>query len=221
MNIKKFEKRLDRVQKLFSAIKEEGNISKIERDLLANYVRKLYETLFDEVEAVAKKKIERDTYQVEKTIDVKSEKINDHTTQEFVLEKEEKEPENQSIPEIEEVNSVIEEVKEQKEITIPEEYQELFNIEEGGEISDKLSMTSIKELKKAFSINERIFTIQELFGGNTQKFNDILGELDSLKTYESATDYIFNNIAQQEEWASNSRLKKAKKFMNLVYRRFN
>jgi|GEM_PF-3965780 len=43
MNIKKFGKRLSKINMLFDSIKEDGDVSAMEKDLLLSYLREAYE----------------------------------------------------------------------------------------------------------------------------------------------------------------------------------
>jgi len=47
MNIKKFGKRLSKINMLFDSIKEDGDVSAMEKDLLLSYLREAYEYVLD------------------------------------------------------------------------------------------------------------------------------------------------------------------------------
>jgi hypothetical protein len=96
----------------------------------------------------------------------------------------------------------------------------LFESETISELSDKLSRSPISDLTKCMGINERIFTVNELFGGDTSIFNTTMRELDKLASLEQARDYLVNGIAVEQNWASESKIKKATNFIKLISRRY-
>ena len=98
---------------------------------------------------------------------------------------------------------------------------DLFDLEQGSELSDVLSSTPVNDLTKVFSINERILTVNELFGGNNEEFKNILVALNGLGSYEEATSVLSRSVASKYSWNSESKHKKAKKFLKLVHRRYN
>lgn len=88
------------------------------------------------------------------------------------------------------------------------------------DLSDKLSLLPVNDLTKALSINERFFTIQELFGGNSDLFQTTLKKLNGLSSFEEASDALIKSVASEFDWASASKQKKAANFIKLVRRRY-
>jgi hypothetical protein len=212
MDISKVGKKLNKLNSLFNTVIEDGIISEIERDLLLSYTQRLYEAMLEEdnEEEVVKKKAPKKPKKVIVERVTKPEKIR-------VVE-----VEKISKPEVPKAKAEeVPEVELPKEEPISAEVKELFNIKIGSDVSEKLSLSSIKQLTKAFSINERIFTIKELFDGKTELFNETLTILDGLGSYDEATKHLQNNIVKQLDWTSKDKLKKAQNFILLVYRRFS
>jgi len=96
----------------------------------------------------------------------------------------------------------------------------LFSLEKGNEISDKLAMTPVNDLTKAMNINERIFTLKELFGNNKEKFDATLTKLNSFSNYEEATAYLSTEVVDENGWLEESKTKKVKTFLKLVARKY-
>ena len=71
------------------------------------------------------------------------------------------------------------------------------------------------------SINEKMFTINELFGGNADEMNNILVALNGLSNFDEAKDILVRSVATKYSWGSPSKSKKAKTFIKLVQRRYN
>ncbi len=102
-----------------------------------------------------------------------------------------------------------------------EELESLFKIPKAKELSDKLSAMPIKDLKKAMGINERIFTINELFGGEKPVYDEVIDTLNNLDNFEQAKAYLINHVSIKYKWTAKGKKKKATNFIKLVRRRFN
>jgi hypothetical protein len=106
-------------------------------------------------------------------------------------------------------------------VVVNEELEELFAFGSAMDLSEKLSELPITDIKKAMGLNERIFTVNELFGGSQADFDETLNELGRLRNFEEAKNYLIQNAAGKYNWAAKDRKSKAKTFIKLVKRRFN
>lgn len=106
-------------------------------------------------------------------------------------------------------------------VVMDEDMEEIFTIGNGsGDLSEKLSQTAIKDIKKAMGINERIFTMNELFGGNQAAFDDTLKALNGFSNFDQAKAYLLTNVAGKFKWTEKAKKKKAQTFVKLVRRRY-
>ncbi len=96
----------------------------------------------------------------------------------------------------------------------------LFEDNPVNDLSDKLSMLPISDLTRALSINEKFFTIQQLFGGDSQAFEQTLQKLNSLSSFDEASEALIHSVASQYEWAAEAKKKKAEQFIKIVKRRY-
>jgi len=103
---------------------------------------------------------------------------------------------------------------------IPANLEELFAQGAAKELSDRLAGTPIKDIKRAMGINERVLTLNELFDGNNRDFEKTLESLNGLSNYQEAKAYLAENAAVKYNWMDGSKIKKAKKFLKLVKRRY-
>ena len=126
---------------------------------------------------------------------------------------------NPVVVEIEPIAAETEEIEESP-MDIPEDLQMLFESESVNELSDKLSQSPISDLTKAMGINEKIFTVQELFGGNMSLFTDTMANLNNLSNLEQARDYLVEHVAIEQNWSAEDKIKKAAKFVKLIKRRY-
>ncbi len=99
--------------------------------------------------------------------------------------------------------------------------EEIFNLPNATDLGEKLSQSNIKDLTKAFSINDKILTIKELFGGDNALFQDTLKALNKMSSFDEAKNYLMANVASKNNWDKASKQKKAKVFAKLIKRRFN
>jgi hypothetical protein len=110
----------------------------------------------------------------------------------------------------------------QQNAGVPSDIEALF---EGGssgkELSDRLSNTAIADLSKAFGLNDRLLTQNELFGGSKAVFDEALKDLNNMSSFDTAKNVLVA-MAVRYNWASTEdRKKQAKSFIKLVRRRFS
>ena len=98
------------------------------------------------------------------------------------------------------------------------EYDELFELEKSNDLSDRLSKVPISNIKMAMGINERFLIINELFKGKSGVFDKVVENLNGLKSFEEARMYLEQETIKDFEWASEAKMKKAKRFIKLVHR---
>lgn len=82
------------------------------------------------------------------------------------------------------------------------------------EIQDSKVQAPVSDLKKAIGINDRFLFIRELFGGDTQFFNDSIEKINTFTSFEEAKTYISTNFNWKEGSEAESH------FMHLLKRRF-
>jgi len=97
----------------------------------------------------------------------------------------------------------------------------IFNIEETHDLSGKLSARPIADLRKSMGLNEKIFTVKELFGNENDVFTKTMDTLNGFNSFEEAKSYLALNVAEKYDWASDGKIKKAQTFIKLVKRRYN
>ena len=88
------------------------------------------------------------------------------------------------------------------------------------DLSEKLSYSPIKNIYKSLSINERMFTEAELFGGDHLLFRSVLEQVEKMSTFEQAVEFLKSGVAVNQKWEGTKKHKKAAQFMKLIQRRF-
>jgi hypothetical protein len=100
------------------------------------------------------------------------------------------------------------------------EVESLFEEIAGKELSDRLSNAPVADLTKAFGLNDRLLTQNELFGGNKSAFDETIKDLNNTGSFDTAKGYLID-LATRFNWTANDdRKKQAKSFIKLVRRRF-
>jgi len=229
MNIKKLSKRLSKIDMLLKSIKEDGKASKIERDLLLSYLREAYEYASEsESEELNKNKLKSTPpkTKLQEQTPVFEAQPTDEVIQQIVQEEVIPEPQpvvtsvKESSTPAKEVIQGNTNVSATSEDNVPQVLLDIFQPMSISELSDKLSMSPITDMTKSMGINERIFTVKELFGGDNDSFNSILQRINSFSSYDEARSYLMTGIARDQDWANESKIKKAEHFVKLVKRRF-
>ena len=210
----------------------------MERDLLLSYIRDLYEIALDhKVSEPARRESKpvvnpiTDRPQVEQiqpvtpsVVHVLKEIVVETPPQVVVAEEQTARIEIQHIEPEKIIEKPIEVIntpkKAGKEIISQEIMDELFAEERISDLSDKLSLSPIKDLTKSMGINEKIFTQQELFGNNQQQFITTLEKLNNCQNFTEAKQYLLENVINDFGWTSEGKVKKAATFIKLVKRKF-
>ncbi|AEE50675.1 hypothetical protein [Haliscomenobacter hydrossis] len=97
--------------------------------------------------------------------------------------------------------------------------ESLFSFKKATELSEKLSEMPIADLTKGMSINDRLLYMNELFGRDMSKLDEVLRALNNFPSLESAKSYLMG-IAGQYNWSQEERSEIAQSFIKLVRRRF-
>lgn len=196
--------------KLISTNRSVENLSELEKDLIKEKLRKLYDLLtFSEVtpqqpitekkesaeiltsEFISSTSIEEKIQQSETDI---SEIISDEIISDDISGPSEGH-EDESKPEPNLFSSANPTKEVQK--TIAEDISESIQKES---VADKIQKTTkVDCLKVAIGINEKFFFINELFDGNLNDYNKTIEELDRLETFESAMEFI-DGLAEENKW---------------------
>lgn len=95
----------------------------------------------------------------------------------------------------------------------------LFSFKKATELSEKLSEMPIADLTKGMSINDRLLYMNELFGRDMAKLDEVLRALNNFPSLDSAKSYLIG-VAAQYNWGDDERSEIAQSFIKLVRRRF-
>ena len=88
------------------------------------------------------------------------------------------------------------------------------------DLSSRLSNSRIDNLQRAFSINDRILAINELFKGRQQSFEETVSKLNSFGSYAEAERYLKHDVIPEQQWTDPRREGAARNFIKLVRRRY-
>ncbi len=239
MNIKKIRKQLKKINTLFSAIEEEGQMNAIEQDLMKTYILSLYEQMLPHPQKKEVAKVETAPIKVkkEKTKVEASESIFDEIPETAIIEKEPiesiVEQEYKAIKNGKSSSAAVETVIDLQDDVIEEEvqveepatsgderYDTLFQSDNSNELSSRLSKLPITDLNTAFGLNEKIFNINELFKGDNKVYQETIDRLNQLSTIEEAREYLSSDIVDRYEWLEDHKINKAAQFIKVIQRRY-
>jgi len=102
----------------------------------------------------------------------------------------------------------------------PSDVQLLFEEKQVKELSEKLAEQPIADLKKAIALNDRLLLTRELFGGDGKAFEATLHALNGFSHFSEAQAYLLDHCVSGYQWLDKKRVDEAKKFIKLVRRRY-
>jgi hypothetical protein len=94
----------------------------------------------------------------------------------------------------------------------------IANNTEDKNVTEKITKTPVADLKKSIGINEKFSFINELYNGNLQEYNESINEFNNADSLEAALS-IFANCAENLKWEKNNDACLA--LMKLLERRFS
>jgi hypothetical protein len=101
-----------------------------------------------------------------------------------------------------------------------EAMQKLFDLQKSDEMSSRFGHVPISSIESAMGLNERIFTLNELFGGDKALFDAWCAKLNSLSSFTEAKNVLMAGPAKDFKWADPQRIKMAEQFIRIVSRRY-
>lgn len=223
MNLKDTSVIIKKINRLYELISDIGEASSTEQDLLKAYVLDLYEAVtMSDIASISEKEDDEMLKKIKKQRKTEK-KLKKQISKNTLIEDDASDTDEDQD---EDVTEIIEDSKEEETQELETEKVEpellgLFDISAGSDLSDKLSLSPIKDLTKAMGINEKIFTINELFGGHQEEFDNMMMALNGLNTFDEAKNVLMRSVASKYDWHKKDNQKKAKHFIRLVQRRYN
>ena len=218
MNKKNVKRYIDKINLLYDNVLTDDELSEMEKNLLLSYTKSLYEAIIEGDEEMYDPVDE--VVEVEDELDDDHE--DDHDEEEvYEVEEGEEEEDEDEYGEEEDDDQEEEVVEEIVHEELDAELSALFEEKEAKEVSDRLGRLPIKNISSAMSINEKILTRTELFGGDDSLFKSTIAELNTLNSFDEAKSLLIKGVASQFDWAEDSKHKKAVHFIQLIKRRYN
>ena len=216
MDLRKAKMLLDKINALHKNISmDEDNIAEIEKDLMLSYVRQLYDCFISPSpghsnspppKRIVKKIISEEKEVAPVVLPPKA------PTKKVEVPKEPVSVERKIV----EAPKVVEKASpsENRSKAAPPrkssaELDVLFEHKEAIELSEKLSELPIKDLHKAMGLNEKIFTINELFDGDKTIYDETISALNGFRNFDDAKTFLSNHIAGKYKWVDKSKRKKS------------
>ena len=223
-----------------------GNeLSRLEKDLLKSYVVQLYDILVSEEAAsetvpdtrhetplIKTPRIEVPVYVPEPPRTEPSkpifEEIKKTPVPELKVEEPEPainvhkiEPKTVRIPMVEPVKETItSNINNPDTHTLRESLSKLFELSKVEEMADRFAHVPVANIETALGLNERIFTLNQLFGGDKALFDLTCSQLNNLTSFEEAKTLLINGPAVHFKWYDPERTKMAEQFIRIVARRY-
>ena len=202
--------------------KNQGNLSEIEKDLLLNYLRELYDRVLflknnshDEEKKTEIKTIEKEVHKEEKKPAIIIQQPTPPPVKKEVIEEIPKVIEQKQ----EQVKKTSSSVKTEMNLRTPPKpsVNEKFQNQTTG-LSEKLGAKVIGDLKAAIGVNQRFGFINELFAKNTNEFESVIKQLNACKSTDEANN-LLSNFKTKFKWDEKNPV--VKEFLELVKRKFS
>ena len=81
-------------------------------------------------------------------------------------------------------------------------------------LNDLLERKNLSDFRKAFSLNDRFRFRRELFGGSEELMNQVIADLNEIKSYEASVTYLQNVLNGKGEETA------VADFLQLIEKRF-
>ncbi len=102
----------------------------------------------------------------------------------------------------------------------PDALSKLFDLQKSEEMSSRFGHVPIASIESAMGLNERIFTLNELFGGDKGLFDAWCTKLNNLHSFAEARNVLMSGPARDFKWTDPQRVKMAEQFIRIVSRRY-
>jgi hypothetical protein len=219
MDIQKVKATVKKITRLLDQLNDEA--SAIEKDLVLDYLRAAYDLVLESNYPLPKEDstIGVTPTEVKPNIQPQREVNNPPVPNELnATIQPQREINTPPVPN--ELNTTI---QPQREVTNPpvtsSALLQLFQPLTAHDLSEKLGTQPIRNLKQAFSINDRLLFTNELFDQNTELFADTLKMVDNYESWEPAKSVLLN-LATQFHWDKGEKSEIAKQFIKTIQRKF-
>jgi hypothetical protein len=201
-----------------SAIDFEGSMTSMERDLLLQYLRDLYDTILDDGQSTQtpSNRIKREPSVAAAPAPIAA---------------------PAPVQRVAEPVKPVAQVIETEKVTVPQELPakeeikpeggkkkerlaQLFQSNDAQDLRSRFGALPISDIGKSMGINDKILTINELFGGDQGLFSSVVGELNNFKSFDKAQEYLIGGVAKKQGWYEEDKKDKATTFIKLIRRRY-
>lgn len=107
-----------------------------------------------------------------------------------------------------------------KNLNPQNQYEQLFDHLKISDLSEKLELVPIKDIRSGMGLNERILAQNELFGGDKIAFDQTLNDLNNCSNFEEARSLLCTRIIPVYHWDQPDKERFVDSFIKLVQRRY-
>lgn len=223
-----------------------GNeLSRLEKDLIKSYIQQLYEAVSEDETEVVKENKKQPEFQAPKVqkfeptplpvveIRQEEEKVVIPEIHKPVFEVREPVVDHKPIQPVEiPVKQDVQPIAQVKEVITPTNTSDKGRLSEDvrkslkqlfdASVQDdsRFGHVQIANIEAALGINDRIFTLNGLFGGDKALFEATCTALNDLRSFEEATDLLIHGPAGHYNWVDPEKVKMAEHFIRIVSRRY-
>ncbi len=206
-----------RIENLLQSVaKSNEQFSAIDKDMLSNYVRELYELIVAINPSHTEIKLPSEIVIEEQPVIEAPKEMNGNGAEKKIIVEEKKIETEIASPKDAAPKKSISEIyagKNENGRSVNEKFKK-----QGMEIADKLKQTPIKDLKSYIGLNKQFAFMTKLFNGDEQQYESAISKLNNCGSYEEASGYIQSNLLSAFNWSDEEPL--VSEFFMLVMRRY-
>jgi hypothetical protein len=119
-----------------------------------------------------------------------------------------------------EVNDVVK-VEERKTMSLEEELQDTFSVDLMADLFEKAKPKSLNDKLSGhiqIGLNDRIVFVKNLFEGSQEDFNRVISQLNTIKSFQEAKDFIHKMVKPDYNWSNHEELEV--RFLGIIERKF-
>lgn len=204
---------VEKISYLLNSIQSQGQVNKIDKDLMVGYVKELYETTLQL--QTMEQSLPPQNYNAPQSNNGYYQNGNQQSFQNTSPQ-----PSNGNGMNVQNgINNQHSKrsISEMLNASDKPSINETMKAGHGG-LVDKLKQTPIKELSSYIGLNKRFAFINLLFNTDAMKYDEAINFIDSCATYQDAMSYVQNKLMKEYGWKEDDEL--LADLCNFILRRF-
>lgn len=112
-------------------------------------------------------------------------------------------------------------VEERKTMSLEEELQDTLSVDLMADLFEKVKPKSLNDKLSGhiqIGLNDRIVFVKKLFNGSQEDFNRVISQINTLKSFKEAKDFVSEMVKPDYNWSNQEELED--RFLEIIERKF-